>query len=321
MSDLGSLVSKRALRCYIIVSVMVAISTLPLFAGYLVNFLFYFFIFLSMALMYSLLADYTGLISLGQGTFVGISGYIVGVLSFFGYNAYIAVVIGAISSLTAAVVLSKPLFQMKGSYFTIGTLAMSQFFRIFFSLWIPPGSSPAMWGGAGIPVRFTISRTEIYYLAFVAVLLSIFSIHLIRNSKIGLNLKAIRDDEDVAVACGIPSYKYKLFSLGFSSLLTGLVAAIFYLNQGYIDPEGGFALNWSLVPMMATIIGGLGSIKGSIIGAGVVTLFYLFLARYLGLSLLIEGMIVLIVALFASGGIIGIFRNLKERGFHLRDKF
>jgi branched-chain amino acid transport system permease protein len=282
---------------------------------YLTTFLILLFIFLSMAEMWNFLAGYCGLFSLGQSASVGLAGYTLGVLTDFGWPTYIAFAISGIISALFAAVISKPLFRMKGVYFSIGTLALTEMLRIFFTSWRPPGASPVTWGGAGILIKAAvyISRMEIYYLALIVALLSIFLVKIILSSKIGLNIQAMRDDEDAALSCGIPTFRYKLYSFVIASFFVGLAGATFYLYQGYIEPVSGFGVSWTLIPLMASIIGGLRSVEGPIIGSIIVVILYLQLVRYLGLSLIIQGIIVLMFVFLAPKGLKGFLEIIRTR--------
>ncbi|MEM2914425.1 MAG: branched-chain amino acid ABC transporter permease, partial [Candidatus Bathyarchaeia archaeon] len=164
-----------------------------------------------------------------------------------------------------------------------------------------------------IPIKASayVSRMEIYYLALIIALLAIFSIRAILNSKPGLNILAICDDEDAALSCGIPTYRYKLYSFMINCFFVGLAGATFYLYQGYVEPTSGFGISWTLIPLMATIIGGLRSIEGPIVGAIIVTILHLQLVRYLGLSLILQGIIVLIFVFVAPKGLKSIFETIR----------
>jgi branched-chain amino acid transport system permease protein len=282
---------------------------------YLLTFLILFFIFLSMTEMWNFLAGYCGFFSLGQAVFVGLAGYMLGILTDFGWSFYIAVLIsGAFATLFAAVI-SKPLFRIRGVYFSVGTLALAEMLRIFFTSWRPPWASSVTWGGAGIPIKAAAyaSRIEVYYLALGVALLTIFSIRAVLNSKLGLNAMAICDDESTALSCGIPTYRYKLYAFMIYGFFVGLAGATFYLYQGYIEPTSGFGISWTLIPLMATIIGGLRSIDGPIAGAAIVTILYLQLVRYLGLSLILQGIIVLIFVFVAPNGLKSVFEIMRRR--------
>jgi len=283
-------------------------------SAYMVTFLTLYFIFLSMAEMWNFLAGYGGFFSLGQGAFVGLAGYMLGILTDFGCPTYAALIISSSVSAAFAAVVSKPLFRVKGVYFSVGSLALTEMMRIFFTSWRPPWASPVTWGGAGIPIKAAayITRIEIYYVALILALISILVVKIALNSKIGLNVIAICDDEDAALSCGMPTFRYKLFLLVICAFFTGLAGATFYLYQGYIEPVSGFGVNWTLIPLMATIIGGLRSVEGPIFGAFISTILYLQLVRYLGLSLILQGVIVILFVFLAPKGLRGLFDKLKK---------
>lgn len=297
--------------------IIVILLFIPLtgLSAYLVTFLTLYFVFLSMAEMWNFLAGYGGFFSLGQGAFVGLAGYMLGILTDFGYPTYVAFIIsGAVSAAFAAVV-SKPLFRVKGVYFSVGSLALTEMMRIFFTSWRPPWASPVTWGGAGIPIKAAayITRLEIYYVALILSLVSILVVKIALNSKLGLNVIVICDDEDAALSCGVFTFKYKLFLLVICAFFVGLAGATFYLYQGYIEPVSGFGINWTLIPLMATIIGGIRSIEGPIFGALASTILYLQLVRYLGLSLFLQGIIVILFVFLAPRGLKGLFDRLRKR--------
>ncbi|MEM2704498.1 MAG: branched-chain amino acid ABC transporter permease [Candidatus Bathyarchaeia archaeon] len=306
--------NRNVLLCLLIIIVVLFLVPFIGLGEYLTTFLILFLTFLTMAELWNFLAGYCGLFSLGQGAYVGLAGYMLGVLTDFGWQVHLAIITAGIVSAIFAAVVSKPLFRIKGVYFSIGTLALTEMLRIFFTSWRPPWASPVTWGGAGIPIKAAtyISRMEIYYLALIIALLAIFSIKIILNSKLGLNIIAICDDEDAALSCGIPTYRYKLYSFVICCFFTGLAGATFYLYQGYIEPQSGFGIAWTLIPLMATIIGGLRSIEGPVVGAIIVTILYLQLVRFMGLSLIVQGIIVLIIVFVAPRGLKGIFKTIAE---------
>jgi branched-chain amino acid transport system permease protein len=297
--------------------IMIVVLFLIPFMGlgeYLTTFLILFLIFLTMAEMWNFLAGYCGFFSLGQSASVGLAGYMLGVLTDFGWPVYMAILTsGAVATAFAAIV-SKPLFRIKGVYFSVGTLALAEMLRIFFTSWRPPWASPVTWGGAGIPIKAAayVSRMEVYLLALIIALVAVFSVKIILISKIGLNVIAICDDEDAALSCGIPTYRYKLYPFMINCFFVGLAGATFYLYQGYIEPTSGFGISWTLIPLMATIIGGLRSVEGPILGAIIVTILHLQLVRYLGLSLILQGMIVLMFVFVAPKGLKSIFETIRE---------
>ena len=90
----------------------------------------------------------------------------------------------------------------------------------------------------------------------------------------------------------------------------GVAGAVFYLYQGYIEPGGAFSIQWTMIPILATVIGGIGTEAGPIIGAVIVVFLDFLLARYAGFSMLIQGAILVVIMLLAPQG----FAEIGEAG-------
>ena len=95
-----------------------------------------------------------------------------------------------------------------------------------------------------------------------------------------------------------------------------MAGGIFYVYQGYIEPTSAFGIRWTMILMLSCVIGGLGIEAGPLIGAAVVVFLHFYLAKYTGINLLIQGILLVIVMLLAPHGIVGFFRGL--RGYRFR---
>ncbi|MCS6784921.1 MAG: branched-chain amino acid ABC transporter permease, partial [Candidatus Caldarchaeum sp.] len=117
-----------------------------------------------------------------------------------------------------------------------------------------------------------------YTLTLVLAILSIITSIAIYHSRFGLNLFAIRDDEDAAEAIGIDTFKYKMLAFCISSLLVAMVGAVFAGWLKYVWPETVFNLNYSLYPILMSILGGMGTWVGPIIGSIILTVIFQMVA-------------------------------------------
>ena len=151
----------------------------------------------------------------------------------------------------------------------------------------------------------------IYWLAFAIALASVIIMRLILNSKLGLGLAAIRDNERTAASSGVDTFRIKVYPFLIAAVITGLAGAVFYLSQGYIEPASTFNVKWTMLILLAAVIGGLRTEGGPIIGTIIVVFLYFLLARYAGYSLLIQGILLIIIMLLSPQGIVGIMRNTK----------
>jgi branched-chain amino acid transport system permease protein len=273
-------------------------------------YLFLFFIYLAMANMWNLLAGYSGLISLCQPAFIGLAGYTLVIFTWIGLPFYLGIIAGALVAAAFALLISIPVFRLSGIYFAIGTLVIPEALRIVFFLWRPVGSE-LHGGGAGYMVKGVtgVSMTEFYWLALVIGIASIFLMRLILRSTLGLGLASIRDNDRTASSCGIDVFKLKLYSFIIGAFVTGIAGGIFYIYQGYIEPASAFNIRWTMIVMLATVIGGMSTEEGPIVGTAVVVFLHFLLARYAGISLLIQGIILVGIMLLAPQGIIGFIRK------------
>lgn len=163
-------------------------------------------------------------------------------------------------------------------------------------------------GTSGIPAEIT------YWLGLIIALVSVIFIALILRSKFGLGLAAVRDNDVSAASSGINVFRLKLYSFIIAAFVIGMAGAIFYVYQGYIEPNSAFDISWLMIVLLATVIGGIGLEWGPFVGTIIVVILEFQLARYAGISLLIQGIILVIIMLVAPQGILGFFRDQRSNG-------
>jgi len=297
-----------------VIAVIVVLAVLPLIGAprSWILYLFIFFIYLAMANMWNLLAGYSGLISLCQPAFIGLAGYTLIIVTWSGLPFYLGIIGGGIVAAIFAILISIPVFRLRGIYFAIGTLVVPEALRIVFYLWRPVGGEMSG-GGAGYMVKGVtgVSMMEFYWLALIMGIASVFLMRIILRSKLGLGLAAIRDNDRTAASSGVDVFRLKLYSFIIAAFLTGMVGAIFYIYQGYIEPASAFNIRWTMTLMLATVIGGMSTEEGPIVGTVIVVFLHFLLARYAGISLLIQGIILVGIMLLAPQGIMGFIRKLR----------
>jgi len=296
----------------IVITVVLAVLPLVGVPRSWLLYLFLFFIYLALANMWNLLAGYSGLISLCQPAFIGLAGYTLVIITWSGLPPYLGVIAGGIVAAVFAIIISIPVFRLSGVYFAIGTLIIPEALRIVFFLWRPVGGE-LHGGGAGYMIKGVtgVSLVNIYFPALIIGIASIFLMRLILNSKLGLGLAAIRDSNRTAASAGIDVFRLKLSSFVIGAFVTGLAGTIFYIYQGYIEPASAFNIRWTMILMLSTVIGGIGIQGGPVVGAIIVVILHFLLARYAGVSLLIQGVILVAIMLIAPQGIMGFVRNTR----------
>jgi len=295
------------------VAVLVLLALFPLIGipPNWLNYLFSFFIYLALASMWNLLAGYTGLICLCPHAFVGLAGYTLAIGTQVGVPFQVGLIAGAAVAALFALVISYPVFRMKGIYFAIGTLVLPEALKAWFSFWRPVGTAyQGMGAGYSVIGLAGFTLGDKYWLALAIAAASIFVVHIILRARLGLGLTAIRDNENTAASSGVNIFRLKLSSFLIAAFIIGIAGAAYYIHNPRIQPTGGFNISWLLLPLMATVIGGEGSEEGPIIGAAVVTFLRFLLADYGAWSLLIQGIILVVVVVTMPQGIAGLLRQV-----------
>ena len=296
-------------------AVLVSLIVLPLLdvpQAWLL-YLFYFFVFLAAANMWNLLAGFSGLLALCPAAFIGLGGYTMTIMSWLGIPYYLGTVAGGVVAALFAGLISISVFRMKGIYFAIGTLVVPAILRLVFLRWRPVGGN-LQGGGAGYMIKGVseIPPEVSYWLGLAIGLVSVILIGIILRSKFGFGLAAIRDNDVSAASSGVNVFQLKLFSFFIAAFIMGIAGAIFYTYQGYIEPNSAFDINWLMTVLLATVIGGIGLEWGPLVGTIIVVILHFQLARYVGISLLIQGVILVVIMLAAPQGLLGLIRDQRK---------
>ncbi|MGD9216691.1 MAG: branched-chain amino acid ABC transporter permease [Desulfobacteraceae bacterium] len=296
-----------------LVIIAVLLAVMPLVAVVPQAWILYAFvycIYLSMSCMWNLIAGYSGLISLCQPAFLGLAGYTLALGTWVNVPWWAGLIGGAIVAGIFAVLIAFAVFRLSGVYFAIGTLVVPEALRSVFILWRPVGGSMTG-GGAGYMIKKIsgISINEIYWMALAIAVVSIVIFRLILNSNLGLGLTAVRDNQRAASSCGINTFRLKLYPFVIGAVITGLTGAVYYIYQGFIEPTRTFNVSWTMAILLATVIGGMRTKGGAILGTMVYVFLYFVLARYGGYSLLIQGAILIAIILISPQGLLGILNR------------
>lgn len=286
------------------------------------------------ALGLNLLVGNTGQISLGHAGFVAIGAYTAVLLMRMGVPFIFAFIAAALLSALFGLILGIPSLKLEGPYLSIATLA----FGIAITIII--GRLDFLGGRMGLSVpKLGLKWTGLKYdhaLYFVILIITILAIIATRNilrSRIGRAFQAIRDSDIAASALGISLSRYKLYSFGLSALFAGAAGAMWSLCLGYISPTN-FNFIHSITFLAIIVLGGLGIVTGSILGAIVFTYLNLQLQNivdvpFIGpalkqfsesfmtvsgisnVSWVFTGLILILVVLFEPLGLYGIWLRVK----------
>lgn len=266
----------------------------------------------------NLVQGYTGYVSIAQGGFMGIGAYCSALLSVkSGLPVWVSLPLAPVVCSVLALAVGYPTLRVKGHYFAIVTLAYNMVIFIvllnFTSLTggeagipnIPPMETLRLpWG------EFSFnSRSGYYYLVlFVAAGVTLFCA-LVVHSRIGRVMVAIRQNEALAEAVGVATWRFKLFSFVASASLAGLAGALYAHFTRFINPTP-FGVDQSLNAILAVILGGSGTLAGPVVGAFAV----IFLPEYLRIAetyrLIAYGLILVLTTIFMPRGIVRVVSQI-----------
>jgi branched-chain amino acid transport system permease protein len=265
-----------------------------------------FLIYLAMSNMWNLVAGYSGLISLAQPAFIGLGGYALAIGTWVNVPWWAGLIGGAVVAGIFAFLISFAVFRLSGIYFAIGTLVVPEALRIVFYVWKPVGGGFAG-GGAGYTIRNIagVGMNDIYWMALVIALVTMILIRIILRSNLGLALAAIRDNQRAAASFGINTFRIKMYPFVIGAVFTALAGGVFYVHQGYIEPLSSFNVKWTMIIILATVVGGLRTEGGPIIGTIIFVFLYFSLSRYAVYSIFIQGVILIVIMLLSPRGIAG----------------
>lgn len=260
-----------------------------------------------MASSWNLLSGYTGQISLAHAAFAGIGAYTSAFLTlYFSWNPFPAMIMGGLSATVVGYGLGRICLRLKGPYLALTTLAFSEIFRIIVTVEYDYTRGTQ---GLNTPPLFpTLSKIPYYYTIFALMLVTLYVLYRTINSPIGLYLKAIREDEDAAAVMGVNIVKWKVFAFTASSFFAGLAGGFFAGFIRVVSPQMILLGEMGLIIAM-TVIGGLGTLTGPILGAIVVEVFSEYVKDFGPYELIIFGALLILMMRFSREGLHGFLRT------------
>ncbi|MDA8240242.1 MAG: hypothetical protein M0Z67_07710 [Nitrospiraceae bacterium] len=227
-------------------------------------------IYVILALGLNVVVGYTGLLNLGFAAFYAIGAYSYALLNTalgFGFWSSLPLSVGITT--VAGFLLAFPALRLKGDYLAIVTLGFGEIVRLVLNNWDSLTKGPNGISGIDAPSLFGATLGDLssyYYLVLVFVVLTVFVMRRVEDSKIGRAWIAIREDEIASSAMGISTMRYKLYACAFGAFWAGIAGCLFAAKMRFVSPES-FTFMESVLILCMVIIGGIGSITGAIIGA------------------------------------------------------
>jgi branched-chain amino acid transport system permease protein len=286
-----------------------------------------FFIFSLYSMGWNTIGGYGGQVDLGQAQFLGIGAYTTSVMMIrWDTPFWVSMPIGVFIAVCWAFIIGYPLFGLRGHYFAIASIATSLVLKDLFEAWKFVGASR----GLEIPVtRFKspdllhlifLNDTWYYYLIFCFFLIGVLIVNGFRRSRLGFQLRAIKDNDEVARSLGINVRwaKIKTYAIAVS-----FVSAIGSFHACYIkniEPEDTMSLDISILIALMAMLGGAGSLWGPIIGAAIMIPMKSYLKEVLGarsglvgIDLIIYAAVIMLISAFEPRGIWGIVGRMRRR--------
>ena len=290
---------------------------------YYLDIFFQTFLFAALASSWNIIGGFGGQHSFGHAIFFGIGAYTTAILFMtFQMSPWISMWIGLSISLFVAFIIALPTFKLKGAFFSIATLIINQLVLILVLYYkdFTNGSQ-----GILLPYEPSFSnmifenRLAPVYLAFVYLLFTIIVSYLIFKNKLGYQLQAVRENQEASRILGVNPFWVKMKGLLFSVALTSLGGSIYAMYLRFVDPNLIFSIaEIGAMLVLITMIGGMGTISGPIVGAALMIPIDILLRGSLGgvrpgLNIVVFSILLIIVALFFKNGIVGTVSSKLEK--------
>ena len=266
-------------------------------------------IFALAAASLNLIMGYGGMMSFGHAAYLGIGGYAVGILAFEGVGSgFIQWPVALISSALFALVIGALSLRTRGVYFIMITLAFAQMAYYIASSLSRYGADDGLTiykrSNFGSLVDLS-NRTQFYYVCLACLLGGLYLIWRIVNSRFGMVVQGVRSNEQRMQAIGFHANRYRLVCFVISGTICGLAGALLANNTDFVSPA---VMYWTRSGdlMVMVILGGMGTLFGPVIGAIVFLLLEELLSQVTEYWAMIMGPLLLLIVLFARGGIMGL---------------
>ena len=263
-----------------------------------------------MALSLNITVGYAGQVNMGHAAFVAIGGYAYAIVTSYvsDWNCWLALLFGGVITAVAGLLVGIPTLRLNDVYFVIATTGFSEVIKVITLNWRSVTN-----GSLGIKniMKFSVFGHELtnknggmYFLTLALLTVSLYFSWAIKNSKLGRSLFALKDDELASNLMGVRTGRQKIYAFVLSSFLAGISGALYVCLNTYVGPDT-FTADISTVILCIVIFGGLGSLKGMLIGSLILIAFpevlrFLYLYKYI-----IYGLILVVLMRFKPSGLFG----------------
>jgi branched-chain amino acid transport system permease protein len=269
-------------------------------------------VYIILASNLNLMIGYAGYVNFGNIVFFGLGGYVcVYLLDAWGVNLIVAALVAGVAVSVVALLFGLGILRLRGAFFALATIGVNEAVKQLVANFEP-------WGGAtGIYLSLDsyesfggpMQALWITYLLIVALMAaSLFLSYAIKNSKFGLGLIAIGQNEDAAAVLGVRTPLYKALAYSASAFLPAVAGGLYFFKSGIIEPGGAFNLSLSIEAIVMVMLGGQGTVIGPALGAFIYEELrgvLLTAEAFSHFQLVIAGAVLLLIVLFVPGGLMG----------------
>lgn len=265
-------------------------------------------LYIGLSLSLNLVSGYAGQLSMGHAAFYGIGAYTTALLMLnLNMSFWLTIFVSIAVSGLAGLILGLPTSRLKGDYLTIVTLGFGEIVRLVLANEIDITRGPMGLPGIPSPSIFGIeldSKTAFYYLVLAFVVLVTVFLSRLTTSGFGIAMMTVREDEIAAQSIGIHPMKYKLLAFMLSAMIAGVTGSIYATYVSFISPDT-FLFNDSATILAMMVLGGIGSIPGTIIGAIILTVAPELLRSFSEYRMMLYGILLVVMMNFKPTGIYG----------------
>jgi branched-chain amino acid transport system permease protein len=302
---MGALLTNRWAQLAL-VAALVALPGLAMSSGYYFRVGALVFISALAVVGLNLLLGYAGQVSLGHAGFVGIGAYAVAVLpTHYGVPTLAALAVGAVFSCALAFVIGRPILRLRGHFLAVATLGFGMLVAMVLTNEVRFTGGP---DGMAVP-RLVLLGERIrtpqqwYWIAGGALVVGVFIAQNLLNSPTGRALRSLHDSEIAARVAGVDTARIKVIVFAVSAVYASVAGSLLALLNGHITPDAaGFLHSVELVTMV--VLGGMGSLIGSVVGAGVLVMLPQVLTVFHEYEHLMLGVFIILIMVFLRDGIV-----------------
>ncbi|MFL5429756.1 MAG: branched-chain amino acid ABC transporter permease [Myxococcales bacterium] len=281
------------------------------------------FVYAVMGVAWNIMGGYAGMLSFGQAAFFGIGGYTSAFLFVsHGVNPWLGMLAGGVLAALTAAAIGYPCSKLRGHYFAIASIAFAEIVRIHFNNWKLIGAAE----GLTIPTeraslavfQFGSSKAPYYYIILAFLLVALGVCWAVSRSRMGYYFRAIKESHELAMVLGVSFVRYRLIAIMLSAFMTAVAGTFYAQYVLYLDPESVLILPISVQVVLVTMLGGVGSVMGPVIGAAIlipvseITRVKLG-AKGTGIDMMIYGALITLISIYQPRGVWGFLSGLGSR--------